>query len=106
VQHQEKLTGERAIAKARLSGSLPHELASKASQAERQLPTFTKDSQNVAVVATLLDALLAPSTNGAGEVYWQLNSILGAATAQQVESSLLHWVEASILPLVSPKDGG
>jgi hypothetical protein len=38
-------------------------------RAERQLPTFTMASQNVAVMAMLLDTLPAPSTNGVGEMY-------------------------------------
>jgi hypothetical protein len=45
--------------------------------AERQLPTFARASQNVATVATLLYILPTPSTNGVGEVYQQLMSILG-----------------------------
>jgi hypothetical protein len=40
--------------------------------AERQLPAFDRASQNVAMVAMLLNALLEPSTNGAGEVYRRL----------------------------------
>jgi hypothetical protein len=39
-------------------------------------------------------------------VYQQLKSILGAIVVQQAESSLLHRVEASILPLANPKDRG
>jgi hypothetical protein len=62
-------------------------------------------SQNVAAVAVLMDTLPAPSTNRVGEVYQQLKSILGTATAQQVESSLQHQVEASVLPPARPKDG-
>jgi PleD family two-component response regulator len=61
-------------------------------RAEQQLPTFTKASQNMAMVTTLLDTLPAPSTNEVGEMYQQLKSILGTATAQQVESSLQHQV--------------
>jgi hypothetical protein len=64
--------------------------------AERQLPTFTRASQNMAVAATLLVTLPAPSTDGVGEVYKRLKSILGTATAQQSESFLQHWVEASV----------
>jgi hypothetical protein len=73
--------------------------------AERQLPTFTSASQNVATVAALLDTLPAPSTDGVGEMYQQLKSILGTTTAQQAESSLQHWVEASVSPSICPKDG-
>jgi hypothetical protein len=47
----------------------------------------------MAMEAELLDALLAPSTDGASEVWW-------------LKSSLLHRVEASILPPTNPKDGG
>jgi hypothetical protein len=88
------------------------ELALEASQAlareqvERRLPTFARASQNMAAVAMLLDALPAPSTNGAGEVYQRLKSIIGGTVAQQAESSLLHQVEASILLPTDPKDGG
>jgi hypothetical protein len=32
-------------------------------------PTFTRASQNVAVVAALLDTLLVPSTDGVDKVY-------------------------------------
>jgi hypothetical protein len=67
-------------------------------QAEQQLPTFDKISQNMATAAVILDTLPAPSTNGVGEMYRQLESILGTTTAQQAESSLQHRVEASILP--------
>jgi hypothetical protein len=67
-------------------------------QAEQQLPTFDKISQNMATAAVILDTLPAPSTNGVGEMYRQLESILGATTTQQAESSLQHRVEASILP--------
>jgi hypothetical protein len=45
---------------------------------ERQLPTFTGASQNVAVEATLLDMLPAPSTDGVGEGIQRLKNILGA----------------------------
>jgi hypothetical protein len=38
-------------------------------RAKQQLPTFARASQNVAMVAALLDALLAHSTDGVGEVY-------------------------------------
>jgi hypothetical protein len=73
---------------------------------QRQLPAFAKASQNVVTVAALLDALLAPSTDGVGKMYQRLKSILGTTAAQQVESSLQHRVEASILPPTHPKDGG
>jgi hypothetical protein len=43
---------------------------------EWQLPTFTKDSQNMAAPATPLDTLPAPSTDGVGEVYQWLKNIL------------------------------
>jgi hypothetical protein len=75
-------------------------------QAEQWLPAFAMTSQNVVVAGVLLDALPTPSTNGVGEVYQQLKSILDATAVQQAESSLLHWVEASILLPTDPKDGG
>jgi hypothetical protein len=55
---------------------------------EWQLPTFARASQNVVMVAALLNTLAAPSTNGVGEVYQRLKNILSTATVQQVESSL------------------
>jgi hypothetical protein len=70
--------------------------------AEWQLPTFTKASQNVAMAAVLLDTLLLPSTNGVGEVYQRLKSILSTTATQQAESSLQHRVEASVLPPACP----
>jgi hypothetical protein len=73
---------------------------------ERQLPTFAKANQNVALVATLLDMLPAPSTNRVSAVYQRLKSILDTDAAQQAESSLQHWVNASILPPTHPKDKG
>jgi hypothetical protein len=42
----------------------------------------------MAVVATLLDTLPAPSTDGVGKVYQGLKNILETATSQQAESSL------------------
>jgi hypothetical protein len=36
---------------------------------EQPLSTFTKASQNVVMVAVLLDALPTPSTNRVGEIY-------------------------------------
>jgi hypothetical protein len=57
-------------------------------RAERQLPAFATASQNASAMAKLLDALLAPSTDGVGEMYQRLKSILGTAIAQQVKSSL------------------
>jgi hypothetical protein len=73
---------------------------------ERQLPTFTKASKNATAAAVLRDTLPAPSTNAVGEVYQRLKSILATAAVQQAESSPQHWVEASVLPLARPKDGG
>jgi hypothetical protein len=52
----------------------------------------------VVVAAALLDVLPAPFTDEVGEVYQWLKSILGAVAVPQAESSLLHRVEASILP--------
>jgi hypothetical protein len=60
----------------------------------------------MAAVAALLDALPTPSTDGVGEVYKRLKSILGTTAVQQAKSSLLHQVEASILPPTNPKDRG
>jgi hypothetical protein len=50
-------------------------------RAERQLPTFVRASQNVAVAATRLDTLPAPFTDRVGEVYQWLKNILGTTTA-------------------------
>jgi hypothetical protein len=57
---------------------------------EKQLPTFARASQNVAIVAALLNTLSAPSTDRVGKVYQQLKNILGTAAAQQAETSLQH----------------
>jgi hypothetical protein len=73
---------------------------------ERQLPAFVSASQNVAVVAALLDTFSTPSTDGVGEMYQRLKSILGTITGQQAESCLQHWVEASVSPPVRPNYGG
>jgi hypothetical protein len=54
----------------------------------------------------LMDTLPTPSTNGVGEVFQWLKIILDTIAAQQVESSLQHRIEASILPPTHPKDGG
>jgi hypothetical protein len=72
----------------------------------RQLPTFTRASQNVATVVVLLDTLPLPSNDRVGEVYGRLKSILITAAMQQVESSLLHQVEASGLTPIHPRDRG
>jgi hypothetical protein len=72
---------------------------------ERSLPTFTKASQNMVVLAVLLDALPTPSTNRVGEIYQRLKSIMGITATQQIESSLQHWVEASSLPPACPRMG-
>jgi hypothetical protein len=42
-------------------------------------------------------------TDGVGEVYQQLKSILGTTTVQHVESSLQHQVEASALTPNRPR---
>jgi hypothetical protein len=60
----------------------------------------------VGAVAVLLDTLPAPSTDGVGEVYQRLKSILGTTAVQQVETSLQHRVKASIFPPARPEDGG
>jgi hypothetical protein len=49
-------------------------------RAERQLPTFTMACQIMYVATALLDGLHTPSTNGVGEVYQQLKSIVSTAT--------------------------
>jgi hypothetical protein len=58
------------------------------------------------MTAVLMDTLPAPSTNGVGEVFQWLKSILDTIAVQQVESSLQHRIEASVLPPTHPKDGG
>jgi hypothetical protein len=60
---------------------------------ERQLPAFTSANQNMAAAAVLLVTLPAPSTDGVGEMYQLLKSILRTAVAQQAESSLQHRFE-------------
>jgi hypothetical protein len=65
VQHQGKLTGEWATTEARLVDLFQHESALEArrattkERAEHHHPAFARASQNVAVAATFLDALLA-----------------------------------------------
>jgi hypothetical protein len=48
---------------------------------EQQLPAFATASQNVATVAALLDTLPLASTDGVGEMYQRLKSILGTTAA-------------------------
>jgi hypothetical protein len=60
----------------------------------------------MAMVATLLDTLPAPSTDGVGKVYQRLKNILRTATVHQAKSSILHQDEATILTPIHPKDGG
>jgi hypothetical protein len=60
----------------------------------------------VAAASALLYTLPAPSTNRVGEVYQWLKSNLGTTATHQVESSLQHRVEASILPPAHPKGEG
>jgi hypothetical protein len=87
VRWWSELTDERTTVEARLADLYQCESALEAGQAtvidhvERQLPTFTKASQNMAAMAMLLDTLHAPSINGVGEVYQQLKSILGTIAA-------------------------
>jgi hypothetical protein len=59
-------------------------------------PAFARANQNVAAAVTLLDTLLAPSTDWVDRVYHPLKDILGVAAKQQVESSLQWWVEVSV----------
>jgi hypothetical protein len=105
LQHESALNGSQA-------SLLQHESALNGSQAiageraEQQLPAFARAGQNMATATVLLDTLPTPSTDWAGEVYRWLKSILGTAIVQQAESSLLHRVEASIMPPANPKDGG
>jgi hypothetical protein len=67
-----ELTDEWVAVEARLADLHQHESTFEAGQAmaidcaEQQLPTFTRANQNVAVVATPLDTLPAPSTDGVG----------------------------------------
>jgi hypothetical protein len=69
------ITDEGAAGEARLADLHQHESALEASQsvareqAKRWLPTFVRASQNVSVMAVLMDALSVPSTKGADEVY-------------------------------------
>jgi hypothetical protein len=60
---------DRAVATAINREGLPH-------------PTFTRASQNVAVMVELLDTLLAPSTDGVDKVYHQLKDNLGVNVVQ------------------------
>jgi hypothetical protein len=53
-----------------------------------QHPTFARASQNVAIVATLLDMLPPPSIDGVDWLYHQLGEILTIATTPQAECSL------------------
>jgi hypothetical protein len=53
-----------------------------------QHPTLARASEDVTVVAMLLDTLEAPSFNGVDKVYRQLKDILDITAAQQAESSL------------------
>jgi hypothetical protein len=62
--------------------------------------------RTVVAVATLLDMLPTPSTDGVSEVYRWLKNILGYTVVQQAESSLQHWVDASVLTPIHPKGGG
>jgi uncharacterized protein YecE (DUF72 family) len=73
---------------------------------ERQHPTFTKASQNVAVVTVLLYTFPAPSTDRVDKVYQQLKNILGTTIMLQAESSLQHWAETFVSTLGHSKDRG
>jgi hypothetical protein len=68
-------------------------------------PSFARDSQNVATVAALLDALPTPSTDLVGKMYPWLKSIPGTTVVQQVESYLQHRSMLLSCPPASPKDG-
>jgi hypothetical protein len=112
TQQQGELADERAAVMVRLADLHQRESALKAGQAmmidhaERELPTFIRASQNVAAVATLLDTLPAPSTDGVGEVYQRLENTVETAVVYQVKSSLQHQDEASILTPTCPMNGG
>jgi hypothetical protein len=107
-----KIAGKRAAVEARLADLHQRESAlgvDPAATADRegwQLPTFAKASQNVVVAATLLDTQHTPPTNGVGEVYQRLKSILGTTIVQQAESTFQHRVEASISTPDHSKTGG
>jgi hypothetical protein len=89
VQWWGELAGEQAAVKARLVDLHQRESTVEAGQAtafcqeERQLPTFTRASQNMAAVAAHLDMLPAPSIDGVGEVYRRLKNILRIVATQQ-----------------------
>jgi hypothetical protein len=53
-----------------------------------QCPAFARASQNMVVMAALLDTLPTPTTDGVNKVYHQLKEILGIADTHQVESYL------------------
>jgi hypothetical protein len=46
-------------------------------RAEQKLPTFIRATKNVSAVGMLLDTLPTPSTDGVGDMYQQLMTILG-----------------------------
>jgi hypothetical protein len=48
---------------------------------EQKLPTFIRATKNVSVVAMVLDTLPTPSTEGVGDMYQRLMTILGTTAA-------------------------
>jgi hypothetical protein len=71
-------------------------IAAMINREEAQRPAFARASQNMAMAATLLDTLHAPSTGGVNKVYHQLKDIIGITAAQLIESSLHCWAEVTI----------
>jgi hypothetical protein len=109
VQRWFELADEWVTVEARLADLHQRESMLEASRtvavrhAERQLLSG-RTSQNVAIVAMLLNTLPTPSTDGVGEVYRWLKNILSTTVVPQVESSLQHRVETTVLTLVHPED--
>jgi hypothetical protein len=106
VQRWFELADEWVTVEARLADLHQRESMLEASRtvavrhAERQLLSG-RTSQNVAM---LLNTLPTPSTDGVGEVYRWLKNILSTTVVPQVESSLQHRVETTVLTLVHPED--
>jgi hypothetical protein len=75
TQQQGKLASKRATVEAQLAklhqrkSTLKAERAAVINREERQLPTFSRASQNVAAAAALLNTLPASSTDGVDKVY-------------------------------------
>jgi hypothetical protein len=75
TQQQGKLASKRATVEAQLAklhqrkSTLKAERAAAINREERQLPTFSRASQNMAAAAALLNTLPASSTDGVDKVY-------------------------------------